>query len=158
MVDSIVDRCLVGNAGRCSYAVCMVMMSVDRCCDGSVDRRRIPYPIGMVDKSIFLSTDTLIIYSLFLLIILIIRICMQIISVYSSYCKGGIVVVILPIVNRTFWKIVYHIVWTTVDRFFEVIVDRFPIGTIDRCGGVSFARRGILCLVLRSTLKCWYES
>ena len=51
MVDSIVDRCVVGNAGRCSSAVCMVMMSVDRCFDSSVVRRRIPYPIGMEEKT-----------------------------------------------------------------------------------------------------------
>ena len=137
MVDSIVERCIVGNVGRCSCTLCLVMMSVDRCWDGSVDRRRIPYPIGMVEKSIFLSTNTLILCSSFVLVILIILLCMQISSVWrccSVYRKNGIVVVILPTVNRTFRKIFYYVVWTTVDWFFEVIVDRFLICTVNRCG------------------------
>ena len=164
-VDSIVDWCVVGNVSRFSFTVCLVMMSVDRCLDGSIDKRRIPCLIGMMEKSIFLSMNSSILFSSFLLIILFILLCMQ--SSYgwrccSVHCQGGIVVVVLPIV------------WTTVDRFFEVIVDRFPIGTVDRCGGVSFDRRGgvsfdqrggvsfdrrgILCLVLCSTVTCCYES
>ena len=145
--DSNVDRFIVGNVRRCSFMVCLVMIGVDRCWDGSIDRRRIPYPIRMAEKFIFLSTNTSILCSSFLLIIVIILLCMQISSVWrccSVYCKGGIVVVILPIV------------WTTVDRFFEVIVDRFR--TVDRCGGVNFDHCRVLDLVLSSTVTCCYES
>ena len=133
---------------QCSFAVCLVIMSVDRCWDGSVDRCRISCPKGMVEKSIFLSTDSSVLYSSFLLRILIIFFYMQGISGgYHIVCRhGGIVVVILPIV------------WTTFDRIFQVIVDRFLVGTVDWCGCVSFKWRRILCLVLNSTLACCYES
>ena len=156
MVDSIVEWRVVGNVGRCSSTLCLVMISVDWFWDGFVDRCCIPYPIGTVGNSIFLSTNTSILCSSLFLVILIVLLCMQISSVWrccNLYCKSGIVVVILPTVNRTLWKIFYYVVYTTVVRFFEVIVDRFLIGTIDRCGGVSFDRCGILCLVLRSTVK-----
>ena len=73
--------------------------SVDRCWDCSVNRRRIPFPKGMVEKSIFLSKDGYVLYSSFLLVIIIILLCLQgIFGGYGSvYCHGGIVVVILPI-------------------------------------------------------------
>ncbi|KAF3589156.1 hypothetical protein F2Q69_00029079 [Brassica cretica] len=80
-----------------------------------------PFPRGMVEKSIFLSKNGFVLYSSFLLAIFIILLYMQGCSVH---CHAGIVVVILPIA------------WTTVDRFFLMNVDRFLIGTIDRCCGV----------------------
>ena len=158
IVESIVDRWVLGDVGRCSCTVCLVMMSVDRCGVTSVDR----YPIGMVEKSIFFCKKSMILYSSFLLVILIILFCMQIISVWrccSVYCKSGIVVVILPTITRTFWKIFYDIFWTTIDQFFEVIVDRFlMVETVDRCWGVSLDWFRVLCFVLSSTVTCFYES
>ena len=118
-------------------------MSVYRYWDSSVDRRHIPLLRGMVEKSIFVSKNGSVLYSSFLLIILIILLRMQGSSVHRH---GGIVVVILPIA------------WTTVYRFFLINLDRFLIGTIDRCCGVSFDQCRVLCLVLCSTVACCYES
>ena len=106
-------------------------MSVDRCWNVSVDRRRIPLQRGMVEKSIFLSTNTSVLCSSFLLVILIILLCMQCISgeYHSVYRHGGIVVAVLPIS------------WTIVDRFLLRNVDRFLMSTVDRCYSVSFNQR-----------------
>ncbi|KAF2610567.1 hypothetical protein F2Q70_00011943 [Brassica cretica] len=98
----------------------------------------------MVEKSIFLSKDHYVLYSSFLLVILIILLLMQGSSVHRH---GGIVVVILPIV------------WTTIDRFFLVIVDLFLICTVDRCCCMSFDRRRVLCLCmwqLNTLHRTWY--
>ncbi|KAF2576480.1 hypothetical protein F2Q70_00003240 [Brassica cretica] len=137
------DRWVVGNVGRCSFAAFLMKMSLDRCWEASVDRRHIPIPREILEKSIFLSNNGFVLYSSFLLIILIILLCMQGSSVHRH---GGIVVVILSIA------------WTIVDRLFLINVDRFMIGTVDRYCGVSFDRRRVLCLVLCSTVACCYES
>ena len=144
MVGSGVDRRVVGNVVRCLFSVYMVRMSVDRCWECSVDRWRVPFPRGMVEKSIFLIKNGFVLYSSLLLIIFIILLCMH--GVSSVCCHSGVVVVVLPIL------------WTTVDRFIFWCVGRFLMGPIDRCCSVSFDRRRVFCLILSSTVACCDES
>ena len=144
MVGSCVDRWVVRNVGRCSFLACLMRMSVNRCWDCSVDRRRIPFLRGMLEKSIFLIKNSFVLYISLLHIIFIILLRMH--GVSGVCCHSGVVVVILPIF------------WTTVDRFFFGCVDQFLVGTVDRCGCLSFDRRRVLCLVLSSTVAWCDES
>ncbi|KAF3600502.1 hypothetical protein F2Q69_00036641 [Brassica cretica] len=76
-----------------------------------IPNRCIPFPRGMVQKSIILIKNGFVLYSSLLLIIFIILLCMN--GVSGVCYHGGVVIVVLPIF------------WTTVDRFFwwEMSID-----------------------------------